>query len=278
MKHTSITDLAATQPKIMTDFLKIVDNLNIPKQIIDKSEALLKALFGQSLEEFGGLISDNVRLRRFKNQIKIFEKAKKILADKNIDSAKVSLKVLAPLLEYCSLEENLSLQNKWAHLVAFVLSSDDEEFLQANFIKILNLLHPAEAKILDNLQKEYLIKINKKLIYYNEKRKRKIEEKFMNNDFISPRKKGRLSKQANFIDGNIFSIIFQSEKYNIEREKFRYYISNMVSLGLLRWKIKIDDQSEKHEGGEIIVYDYTHFIFTPLGLRFLEVCNALPKK
>ena len=94
----------------MADIEKIIDNLNLPKQILDKSEALLKTLFGPSFDELGGMISDSVRLRRFKNQIKIFSKAQQILKDKNIDPKKVSLKVLAPLIEYSSYEEEETLQ------------------------------------------------------------------------------------------------------------------------------------------------------------------------
>lgn len=105
----------------MTEVNKIIDNLNIPKQILDKSENLFRSLFGPSINEMGGLIADNVRLRRFKNQIRIFSKAQKILRDKNIQPSKVSLKVLAPLIECSSLEENKTLQEKWANLIAHIL-------------------------------------------------------------------------------------------------------------------------------------------------------------
>jgi hypothetical protein len=72
----------------MADIEKILDNLNIPKQIIDKSEQLLKTLFGPSFDEMGGIIADQVKLRRFKNQIKIFGKAQEILKESGIDPKK----------------------------------------------------------------------------------------------------------------------------------------------------------------------------------------------
>jgi alpha/beta superfamily hydrolase len=65
----------------MGELSDIVKDLNWPKQILDKSEALLKTLFGPSFEEFGGMISDQVKLRRFKNQLKIFTKAQDIEYD-----------------------------------------------------------------------------------------------------------------------------------------------------------------------------------------------------
>ena len=44
----------------MIDLNKMVENLNIPKQILDKTEALAKALFGPSFAELGNSIADEV--------------------------------------------------------------------------------------------------------------------------------------------------------------------------------------------------------------------------
>lgn len=129
----------------MADIEKILDNLNIPKQILDKSEALLKTLFGPSLDEFGGMIADNVKLRRFKNQIRIFSKAQEILKEKKIDPKKVSLKVLAPLIEFSSYEEEEKLQDKWAKLTTHILSGNGDVVFQQNCINILNKLSSEEA-------------------------------------------------------------------------------------------------------------------------------------
>jgi hypothetical protein len=41
----------------MANINKIVEEINIPKQILDKSEKLLKLLFGPSLGEIGGMVS-----------------------------------------------------------------------------------------------------------------------------------------------------------------------------------------------------------------------------
>ena len=76
----------------MPDIEKIIDGLNLPKQILDKSESLLKTLFGPSLNEVGELLADSVKLRRLKNQIKIFSKAQEILKANHIDPKKVSTK------------------------------------------------------------------------------------------------------------------------------------------------------------------------------------------
>lgn len=133
----------------MANIEKILSDLNIPKQIIDKSEALLKTLFGPSMDEIGGMISDNVRLRRFKNQLKIFTKAQDILKEKKIDPKKVSLKVLAPLIEFSSYEEEESLQSKWSSLTAHILSDKTDIIFHQNCISILNKLSTEDAILLD---------------------------------------------------------------------------------------------------------------------------------
>lgn len=44
---------------------------------IDLVKDFLERLVGSSIEEAGLLISDNIKLRRFKNQIKMLDKAQK---------------------------------------------------------------------------------------------------------------------------------------------------------------------------------------------------------
>ena len=85
----------------MGELSEIVKDLNWPKQILDKSESLIKTLFGPSFDELGGMISDQIKLRRFKNQLTIFTKAQEILKEKNIDPKKVSLKVEALPVFHC---------------------------------------------------------------------------------------------------------------------------------------------------------------------------------
>ncbi len=69
------------------------------------------------LEEVGLLFADHIKYWRLKNQVKIVEKAELFLKDNNIKTQKVSLKVLAPLLDAASFEEDESLQEKWAALL-----------------------------------------------------------------------------------------------------------------------------------------------------------------
>ena len=75
-------------------------------QLINKGEAAIKAVLGPSVTEISETFADYFRLRRFKNQVKIFTKAQEYLEETGIEPKQVDLKVLVPLVQLCSLEEN----------------------------------------------------------------------------------------------------------------------------------------------------------------------------
>ena len=250
----------------MADIEKIIDNLNLPKQILDKSEALLKVLFGQSFDEVGGMIADQVRLRRFKNQINIFTKAQKILKDKKIDPKKVSLKVLAPLIEYSSYEEEESIQGKWSHLTVYILENNSDVTFQQNCIAILNKISSEEAIYLDTLYK----RLETRRIAFHQSRLER--EKSLN---IPPS-----DLQPNDFALDIFTFNI-NEKHEIPRKRIEFMVSNLIALGLLKWETDVqvdankssDDPDDDSIDVDVTVDNNYYFIFSQLGVKFVEVCR-----
>jgi len=118
-------------------------------QIAEDVRRFLEKIVGPPLEELGGLLADHVRLFRFKKQVKILEKARKILLDKGINPRKVSLKTLVPILEEGSLEEDESMSDRWASLLATAADPSSTISVQPSFPEILKELSPGEALILD---------------------------------------------------------------------------------------------------------------------------------
>ncbi|KQN32358.1 hypothetical protein ASE92_17275 [Pedobacter sp. Leaf41] len=80
------------------------------------ANGILTKLIGPAAEEWGGIISDNLKPRRLKNQIRNLKKVQQIVQDEGLKLRNVNLKVLFPYLENVSLEEDESLQNMWANL------------------------------------------------------------------------------------------------------------------------------------------------------------------
>ena len=259
----------------MADIEKILDNLNLPKQLLDKSEALLKTLFGPSFEELGGLIADQVRLRSFNNQINIFSKAQEKLRQNKIEPQKVSLKVLAPLIEYSSFEEEENLQDKWSNLIAHILGGDKEIVFQQNCITILNRLSAEEAKLLDRLH-DILVKrrIEQHEKEVEQKERWKIQYPSLYKTIL--KKPEELS-----LDSFTFNITGLSKDINIPASELEFSISNLISLGLLKWETDVQVEATKSSGDpedtgidvDVNVYNNDDFIFTSIGDKFIKICK-----
>ncbi len=130
------------------------NKIDITSTVIEKGIDLVKdfleKLIGSTLEETGLLISDNIKLIRFKNQIKILNKAKKIVDDNDIHIKQISLKALVPLLEYSSLESEETLQDKWTNLLVNFIDSN-EKYESTVFPFILNQLSSSEIIQLEKI-------------------------------------------------------------------------------------------------------------------------------
>jgi hypothetical protein len=85
---------------------------------LEIAKNFIQSVITPPLEEIGGMLADKVKAFRLKNQIKIIQQADELLKTRGVKTKKVSLKVMAPLLEECSLEEDDELQKKWAALLA----------------------------------------------------------------------------------------------------------------------------------------------------------------
>ncbi|MGH7195598.1 MAG: hypothetical protein ACREGA_02350 [Candidatus Saccharimonadales bacterium] len=99
------------------------------------------------MQEIGSLVYDNVRLWRVKNQVNVLEKASKLVKAHNLDVDSINLKILVPLLQNASLEEDDALQDKWAAMLANAATKNLP--IEIAFPKILAELSSLEVKVLD---------------------------------------------------------------------------------------------------------------------------------
>lgn len=252
---------------------EIIDGLNLPKQILDKTDRFMTKLFGPSIKEIGELFADKIRYRRLKNQINIFKKTISLLEENGLEPNELKLRTLVPLIEKSSLEEDESLQDRWANLIANI-SSSPETGLEPKLINTLSNLSSLEANILDFIQNEYYRK--RKKIYNNS----------LNN-------KWRNWKSEEDVPMDYFSINFSSikDKFNLTDEFARIYIDNLESLGLIKYEqpeIEIDNGStdaeltdDEYFGQRVKldldiganVYQSNDFNLTPYGNYFMRQCK-----
>lgn len=94
---------------------------------------------------------DRVRLRRWKAQYKLFEKASQFAEERGIGPQEIPQKALFPLLERATLEdpEDDAMMDRWANLL--VASADPAHDVPLGFSEILSQLGPREAQFLDTI-------------------------------------------------------------------------------------------------------------------------------
>jgi hypothetical protein len=109
--------------------------------------SFLGRLLGKAADEAGLMIAESVGYVRFCNQLRILNRAEKMLEEAGIEPKKVDLKFLAPFLEKCSLEDDPDLSERWAALLAYTATTGDKR--NAIFPGILAEMSSADAKVLE---------------------------------------------------------------------------------------------------------------------------------
>ncbi|TXF76351.1 Abi-alpha family protein [Chryseobacterium sp.] len=236
------------------------------------SEKLIKGLFGSAFNEAGELIADQVRLRRFKNQVLILEKAQKYLVDKKVEYQKINLKVLAPLLEFSSFEEDERLQEMWAMLIKNLLVKPFPILLQQNAISVLNKISNEEVSILNYIY----IQLNKKR---SDRAVESIRQPPLSSFFEESKKK----QPADFrIDWFSFAIKDISQAIKLSSDSAETLISNLVAIGTLKYETEVEitsaeksseDPEDRDLEIDLEVTDYAYVKMTKLGFVFVELCK-----
>ncbi len=204
-------------------------------QMVKEASEFLGKVVGPPLKELGLLLEDNVKLWRFKNQVKIINKAKSFLNEKGIQPRKVPLKTLFPLLEHMSLEEDPVMQDKWAALLANAANPTLGNKIHPGYVDILNQLTPKEVALLDFLYEEHQ---------------------------TGPPDQWKYSGyEKSFILKNI----------EIPDDMYNVIINNLYRLGLLQ----PPSSGEGTGVGSypIALRSFDFVAFTPLGLHFIEQCR-----
>jgi hypothetical protein len=257
---------------------KILDGLNIGKELLDKTSLLISTLFGPSAKEIGEMFADNIRFSRLKNQMKILDKVVDLLEVNNLKPRELNLKTIVPLVEQSSLEEDELLQDKWANLITNICSTP-ETGLEPKLVKTFSQLSNMEAQVLDSVYDGFM---KERKEYFNSY----IDKSWFRYD--------------NLDDIPLYWVAIRKETiskyFNIEKLFIDISIDNIVALGLMEYETPeiniehedtdvISDESGHHVGGlhvdlkseaEYIQKDNYHL--TTYGLYFLQQCRGINEK
>ncbi|WP_284653550.1 Abi-alpha family protein [Flavobacterium terrisoli] len=253
----------------MSKIEKIIDNINLPKKVVESTESFLKTILGSAVAETGEMITDQIRYRRFKNQVNIFSKAQTLLESKAISPKTINLKTIVPLIDYSSLEEDEQLQVVWANVIANLASYETEDALNTKCIEVLKEITPNEIILLDFFYSIFKEEESKTLKRWKEQKTFEEERKHVHpdNSVFAPWKhldnlKMSLSQVDLYIDRLISFGIFKYELPNLHESIDKKYISDTFSGR----SEAIDVPSYELESSERV-----HF--TNFGVYFVNLCK-----
>jgi len=121
------------------------------RQLVAEARSLLTKLAGPAVEEAGLLLQDKVKLRRFRNQLRILGKAQQMLVESKLQPSPVPLRTLVPLLDGAALEDDPGLSDKWACLLANAGAQTISQATHPAFPRMLSDITPGEAFFFDRL-------------------------------------------------------------------------------------------------------------------------------
>jgi hypothetical protein len=104
------------------NFADVSEEYDLAKAGFDAALApmagLIDKIAGPAAEEIGLMLRDSVRVYRLKRQVRLLQKTQEILDKLGGEPRTVPLKLLLPIVEHGSNEEDDELQDRWAALLA----------------------------------------------------------------------------------------------------------------------------------------------------------------
>jgi len=215
-------------------------DLEISHEATDK-EAIdfLNSIVPDFIKDGIGILSDNVKLWRWKNQIKIISEAKKFINENNLSIKQTSLKILIPIIESSSLEEDETIQKKWSILLAKAISGDKN--IKPSYVETLKELSSLEVYILDSIFQE----VNKE------------------SDEI---KRSKLQ----FSTDKVIYFVNSKIAANLNKNEAKIIIENLFRLNLLRAPASGGISAGEYS---FVLRTNDFFELTDLGYDFIKSCN-----
>jgi Abortive infection alpha len=118
--------------------------------------SIVKRMLGPAADEIAQMWVDQVRVYRYGRQLKLLEKAERMAEEAGFTPQPVPPKILFPLLEGASFEENEDLHTMWAALLANAASPEHADIVRPGFIATLRQMAPDEAALLTRIAEGHL--------------------------------------------------------------------------------------------------------------------------
>lgn len=122
-------------------------------EITEKVGGFVAKIIGPTCIQVGGIFEDWASFYRFNNLLKIGDKVEAIHSRRKLEGKTVPIppKVAIPMLLSAALEDDETLQDVWAKLIANSTDPNFKTALHPGYIEIIKQMSPDEAIILDSL-------------------------------------------------------------------------------------------------------------------------------
>jgi len=125
-------------------------------EVAERVGSFLNKILGDAIAEVGGAIHDWARLYRYKNLLRLQDKVEEIHRERKLQGKSVPVppRFAIPLLQAASQEDDESIQDMWAGLIANATDPDKHLEPKKIFTDILSSLEPIDATILKYLSSQ----------------------------------------------------------------------------------------------------------------------------
>jgi Abortive infection alpha len=124
--------------------------------LVRRAGTFLGGVFGPASQELGQMFSDQMKFWRFKNAVRILEKAQSIANERGLKPEQIRAMGFGEgvlLLEAASMEEHETVQDLWARLMANAVDPKSSIRVEKIYIDVLKSLSSREVVFLELLER-----------------------------------------------------------------------------------------------------------------------------
>jgi hypothetical protein len=114
---------------------------------------LIEKLFGGVSEQIGGMWEDSLAVQRQIRRLHLFKKLQAVIDDAGFEPQRIPDSIWVPALREAVLQDDESLQERWANLLANASDPRQINPVRPSFAQILKEFTPLDARFLDELYK-----------------------------------------------------------------------------------------------------------------------------
>ena len=241
---------------------------------------LIKKLNGGAGEQIGGILTDEIAARRQIRRMYLFKKVQQAIENAGFEPQRIPDNIWAPILQEASLQEDETLQDIWANLLANAADPRRATPVLPSFSSILREFTSREARLLDFVYEKRS----------NDPRRRvpinftiRADFKFTRNDLLSAYVEAGLSRRPQLIGLNVAQWKEGGNDLQSDLSEFGATIDVLVRNEILRElvtpnPIDLSEIVDKVNKGQLPraleATTTTRYEITDLGTRFVKACKA----